>query len=291
MSGDTLSFSRHPRVLEDNRYVYVVRSRRARGISVGINLNPDKICNFDCIYCQVDRTTPPAIRDVDEAVLLAELEAILTRVRDGELLAEPRFTGLPAPLRRIADVSFAGDGEPTAYRRFLEVVEAVVALKRRLGLETLPVSVLTNATLLDRPRVRAALAILDRNRGEVWAKLDAGTAAYYKRICVPGTIRLDRILANLLDAARIRPLIIQSLFLRVDGAPPPAEEIEAYCGRLNDLLAGGGRVCLVQIYTVARRPAADTVTPLEPGEVDAIAAAVRGRTALPVEAFYGSTDW
>src|SRR5438445_111855 len=61
-----LSVGRHPRAYRENHYVYPVLSRRARGVSIGINLNPDKICNWDCVYCQVDRTTPAAIPQVDE---------------------------------------------------------------------------------------------------------------------------------------------------------------------------------------------------------------------------------
>src|SRR5260221_294117 len=75
--GPGMSLRRHPRAYGKNFYVYPVLSRRARGISIGVNLNPDKVCNFDCIYCQVDRTTPGAVRDVDEARLTEELRAIL----------------------------------------------------------------------------------------------------------------------------------------------------------------------------------------------------------------------
>ncbi|HNC96138.1 MAG TPA: radical SAM protein, partial [Myxococcota bacterium] len=53
-----LDFADHRRDLGDNRYIYAVVSRRARGLSIGINLNPDKVCNFDCPYCQVDRRVP-----------------------------------------------------------------------------------------------------------------------------------------------------------------------------------------------------------------------------------------
>ena len=67
----------HRRGLADNRYVYAVVSRRSRGVSVGVNLNPDKVCNFDCVYCQVDRTTPGADRDVDVERLGAELDFVL----------------------------------------------------------------------------------------------------------------------------------------------------------------------------------------------------------------------
>jgi len=291
MGDAPLTVTRHSRSLEGNRYVYAVLSRRSRGISVGINLNPDKICNFDCIYCQVDRTTPPALREVDEGILEDELEAVLARARDGSLFLAPPFLGVPDSLRRISDVAFAGDGEPTTYPRFREVVERVVALKQRLGLAGLKITVLTNATVLDRPAVREALAILDRHDGEIWAKLDAGTEAYYEEICVPGGARFSRILSNLLEAARIRPLVIQSLFLRSQGRPPSGEEISAFCARLNEILAGGGALRLIQIYTVARRPAVATVSPLADEEVDAIAEQVRRGTGLKVEATYGSRAW
>ena len=49
--------TQHERRFEANRFVYPVLSRRSKGLSLGVNLNPDKVCNFDCIYCQVDRTT------------------------------------------------------------------------------------------------------------------------------------------------------------------------------------------------------------------------------------------
>ena len=62
----------HARLFEQNRFVYPVLSRRSGGISIGVNLNPDKICNFDCIYCQVDREVPAVVKDVDEARLFDE---------------------------------------------------------------------------------------------------------------------------------------------------------------------------------------------------------------------------
>ena len=291
MAERELSVSRHPRTLGENRYVYAVLSRRARGISVGINLNPDKICNFDCIYCQVDRTTPPTVRDVDEKALLEELESVLLRAKEGSLYREPRFAGLPGTRHRLADISFAGDGEPTTYPRFREVVAEVAALKRRLGLASLKMSVLTNATVLDRPAVKQALEILDGNEGEIWAKLDAGTEEYYETVCVPGGAGFSRILANILEAARTRPIVVQSLFLRYRGAGPPPGEVEAFCRRLTEIVEKGGRISLVQVYTVARRPAVKGVEPLSDAEVDAIASRVRKSTGLDAKAFYGSSAW
>jgi wyosine [tRNA(Phe)-imidazoG37] synthetase (radical SAM superfamily) len=286
-----LSVSRHSRRLGENRYVYAVLSRRARGISVGINLNPDKICNFDCIYCQVDRATPPETREVDEGQLLEELESVLTRAKEGSLYREPRFAAVPEPLRRLSDISFAGDGEPTTYPRFREVLSSVAALKERLQLRGLKIALLTNATMMDRPAVKEALQVLDLSDGEIWAKLDAGTEEYYEKVCVPGGARFEKILANILEASRLRPVVIQSLFLASEGAGPSAAEIEAYCRRLMEITADGGKIKLVQIYTVARRPAVHTVTPLPDSQVDAIAAEVRRMTGLPAESYYGSSAW
>src|ERR1700730_18777947 len=75
----------HRRTFTENLYVYAVVSRRSKGVSIGLNLNPDKVCNFDCVYCQVDRKTPPTVRDVDVPRLLAELEEMLDLVKSGGL--------------------------------------------------------------------------------------------------------------------------------------------------------------------------------------------------------------
>src|SRR6516162_7902475 len=108
----------HRRTFEDNLYVYAVVSRRSRGVSIGVNLNPDKVCNFDCVYCQVDRTTPGLVRDVDVPRLRVELEAMLDLVQSGALFEMGRFRATPPHLRRLHDIAFSGDGEPTTCPEF-----------------------------------------------------------------------------------------------------------------------------------------------------------------------------
>src|ERR1700738_688622 len=108
----------HRRTFENNVYVYAVISRRSKGVSIGVNLNPDKVCNFDCVYCQVDRKTPPLVRAVDVPRLLEELEEVLALVQPGELFAIERFQGAPLALRRLNDIAFSGDGEPTTCPQF-----------------------------------------------------------------------------------------------------------------------------------------------------------------------------
>jgi wyosine [tRNA(Phe)-imidazoG37] synthetase (radical SAM superfamily) len=279
-------FQAHSRLFEGNRYVYPVVSRRAGGISVGVNLNLDKICNFDCVYCQVNRTELGSREFVDTDRLVTELDSTLELITSGRIFETERFRQTPEPLRRLNDVAFSGDGEPTTYRNFDEVVAACAEIRRRRRLDDLKLVLITNASMFHRPRVRGALEILDANNGEIWAKLDAGTEAYYKLI-IRSVIPLGRILSNLLEAARVRPIVIQSLFMRVNGQPPPLTEQEAYCERLKTILAEGGLIKLVQVHTIARPPAEGWVSAMSNAEVDAMVEFVRQETGLEVAGYYG----
>ena len=279
-------FTSHPRSFRENKFVYPVLSRRSRGISLGVNLNPDKICNFDCIYCQVDRRSEAETKFVETGQLLAELDGMLEFVTSGAIYEDARFTGVPELLRRLNDIAFSGDGEPTTYRNFDELVETAAGIKQRLGLDDVKMVLITNASRFHRPHVQRGLAVLDANQGEIWAKLDAGTEEYFKLVDRT-PIRFRLILDNLLDAAKVRPIVIQSLFMQLADEPPAAEERAAYCDRLNEIVEGGGRIDGVQVYTVARRPAESYVTPLTDEEVDSIVAEVRAKTGLAAEPFYG----
>src|SRR5271165_945434 len=84
-----------PRDFLDNRFTYVVISQRARGLSIGVNLNPDKRCNFACPYCEVNRDAPGRARKVDLAVMGAELENLLRMVYSRRLTEVPWFRNLP----------------------------------------------------------------------------------------------------------------------------------------------------------------------------------------------------
>jgi wyosine [tRNA(Phe)-imidazoG37] synthetase (radical SAM superfamily) len=278
----------HSRQFEQNVYVYPVLARRSRGISVGINLNPDQVCNFDCVYCQVDRRTPSPVTDVDEQQLLQELEETLELVLSGRLYQDPRFASVPDPLRRLNDIAFSGDGEPTTYPGFARIVGEVAALKRRRILDEIKLVLITNATMLDRPHVREALAILDASNGEIWAKLDAGTEAYYRTIN-QGKIPLQRVLANILAAAQARSVVIQSLLLCWNGQGPPELEINAYCRRLVEIVAAGGQIARVQLYTVARTPAFSEAGPLPATELERIGEIIRHQVGVDVEVYHPAT--
>jgi wyosine [tRNA(Phe)-imidazoG37] synthetase (radical SAM superfamily) len=288
----------HARLFEHNRFVYPVLSRRSGGISIGVNLNPDKICNFDCIYCQVDRRSQSETNFVETELLLDELRSTLDLVTSGQIYESPKFREIPPHLRRLNDIAFSGDGEPTTYKNFDEIIRACAAVKREFDPSPAPspqpptpikLVLITNASMFHRPHVQRGLAILDENNGEIWAKLDAGTDEYYhfiERTPIP----FRQILGNITATARVRSLVIQSLFMRVNGEPPSKAELDAFCDRLNEITTAGGQLKLVQIYTVARRPAESFVAPLSDAEVDAIVALVQQRTGLPAIGYYGNAD-
>ena len=275
-----LDFTDHRRDLADNHYIYAVVSRRARGLSIGVNLNPDKVCNFDCPYCQVDRTTPGGSAVIDLPRLRDELARLFALIAAGTLWSVAPFDTTAPALRRVVDIAFAGDGEPTTPAIFPEVAAAVHAMRDAASLHV-PLRLLTNGTMLHRGKVKAALSHFD----EVWCKLDAGTADYFR--VVDGTgFPFSRLLANLLETARVRPIVIQAMFLELDGVGPAPAEIDAWAGRLAHIASGGGKIDRVQVYTVARKPASTRVRALPDVALEGIAARVR-TLGIPVEV-YGS---
>ncbi len=275
----------------DFDYCYPVISRRSRGVSLGVNLNPDKVCNFDCVYCEVDRKAPPKRKDLDLDSLERELGVLLDLTNSGELYQAPPFNSAQPEQRRLNDIAFSGDGEPTTAREFAEVVARVARLKAQRGLDQVKLVLITDSSRLQAPEVVKGLEILMANQGEVWAKLDAGTESFYREIC-RSQVPFERILDNLLATARRWPIVIQTLFLEWKGQGPDAAELEAYCGRLERILAQGGQLQAIQLYTVARPTPEPEARPLRRLQLDAIAASLRGRLpGLPVEVYYGPEEW
>ena len=276
----------HPRRFEDFKFVYPVLSRRSRGISIGINTNPDKVCNFDCIYCQVDRTVPATVAKFDLAIAESELRTMIDIVQSGEIAQHPPFDSVPKDELRLNDIALSGDAEPTTLPKFSQTIEMIA----RVRPSDAKIVLITDAGGLDRADVKRGLEIMDANGGEVWAKLDAGTEEYFKLINRT-KIPFARILKNICNCAKTRPIVIQSLFMEVRGAGPSSEEIAAYCQRLREI----GNIKLVQVYTIARKPmtivdgtpAWQFVTALSDREVDSITDRVRQETGLPAESFYG----
>ena len=272
-----------PRDFFDNRFVYAVVSPRARGLSVGVNMNPDKFCNFDCAYCEVNRTEPSREPKLDVSVMVAELERTLTLTQSGRLRERPCYQNLPDELLKLRHVTLSGDGEPTRSPTFVEAVEAVIHLRARGRFPFFKLVLITNASGLDRPEVEHGLRCFTP-ADEVWAKLEAGTQDYMNRVNKPDCT-LEKILANILRLARQRPVIIQSLFPSIAGEGPPPSEIEAYAQRLKELKDAGAQIPLVQIYSATRPTPHSDCGHLPLRTLSHIAQRVREVTGLKAEVF------
>ena len=221
-----------PRHFLGNRFVYVVISPRARGLSVGLNMNPDKFCNFDCVYCEVNRDVPPPERELDVCVMTTELEKTLLLIHSGGIRQLAGYSELSPELLRLRHVAFSGDGEPTLCVNFVEAVQAVVHVRAR-GFPFFKMALITNGTGLDLPSVQDGLRYFTRE-DEIWIKLDAGTQAYMDRVN-RSEVSLDKVMENARLIGRKRPIIIQSLFPLIEGQEPPPEEIDQYIHRLREL--------------------------------------------------------
>jgi wyosine [tRNA(Phe)-imidazoG37] synthetase (radical SAM superfamily) len=241
----------YPRDFFDNRFVYTVVSPRAHGLSVGVNMNPDKKCNFDCLYCEVDRSTPPTETRLNVPVMAAELRKTLSDVLLGKLRERPWYQHLPDELLQLRHVALSGDGEPTLAPNFAEALEAVVHVRALGDFPFFKIILLTNAAGLDLTQVQAGLTHLTKS-DEIWAKLDGGTDQYLNTLARPNGVSLNKVLSNILLTAKRRPIVIQSLFPAIHGNEPPLVEIEEYAHRLKELKDAGAQIKLVQIYSATR---------------------------------------
>ena len=244
-------------------------------------MNPDKNCNFNCVYCEVHRNGEERIElDVDQ--MAEELTATLALVRAERLRERPWYRNLPDELLQLRHVALSGDGEPTLSPRFAEALQAVVHV-RALGGYPFKLVLITNGTGLDLPHVLNGLRHFTRT-DEISIKMDGGTHAYLNRIN-RSEIPLEKLLSNILLVGRQRPVVIQSLFPSLNGEEPPLEEIEQYAQRLLEVKNGGANISLVQIYSAARPSAGSNCSHLPLRVLSRIAHTVRQSTGLRAEVF------
>ncbi len=243
-----LSITDHRRDIAGLRYVYPVLSRRAGGISIGINLNPNNACNWRCIYCQVPGLVRGGAPPIDPELLTQELLKLLDSIHTGRFF---ELHPLPQEQRRIMDVAFSGNGEPTSAREFGECVSHVGEVLSSAGLEELPLRLITNGSLIHLPRVQAALHRLAELGGEVWFKLDSASDEGLERFNhAAGGIR--RHLEALSNCCVLCPTWVQTCLFALDGHPPREEEFRAYLDALGSLLGEGVPLRGVLLYGLAR---------------------------------------
>lgn len=273
-----LRFTQHDRDSAGRTYVYPVLSRRAGGISLGINLNPNNACNWACAYCQVEnlqRGGPPPL-DVD--LIEAELRSLLA-----EILAGDVFTAeAPPDQRGLVDIAFSGNGEPTSAPEFPEVVARVYrVLDDMIPRHDLPVRLITNGSLMHRASAQQGVALLGQRGGEVWFKVDRLLPESSRIVngvkLVPA--RVARLLAL---TAELASVWVQTCWMGMDGVPPNEDDQQAYVDFLKPLASALQGVHLYGLARQSAQPEAARLSRLPEAELQHFAVRIQKETGLIV---------
>lgn len=243
-----LTTTNHDRDYAGFTYVYPVVSRRAAGVSVGINLNPNNACNWACVYCQVPNLVRGTAPEIDLALLESELRAMLSDILCGDFMQSRVQEGA----RRLNDIALSGNGEPTSARVFPHVIALIAQVMADYGLPgKIKLVLITNGSLADRPYVRDGLKQMAKLNGEVWFKLDSATAAGMRAINQT-RIPPEKHYARLAIAAELCPTWLQTCVFAMDGAAPSEEEQQAYLALVRRIKSDGIPVKGVLLYGLAR---------------------------------------
>lgn len=273
-----LSTEDHSRDSAGLRYVYPVISRRAGGVSIGINLNPNNACNWACLYCQVENLTRGGPPPIDLELLERELAAFLDDALHGSFMQQQ----VPPEARRLMDVAFSGNGEPTSAEAFAEAVEVVGNVLERFGQKgKLVVRLITNGSLMHRPEVQAGIRHLAELGGEVWFKIDRATADEVAEINgVPW--QSAKMARNLELCSTLAPTWVQTCWFALDGVEPSGASRRAYCELLSPIAA---KLAGVHLYGLARpsmQPAATRLKALPEQALHKFAGQIEKETGIRV---------
>ena len=262
-------------------YVYPVVSRRAGGVSVGVNLNPNNACNWACVYCQVPDLTRGTAPDIDLAQLEAELRALLTDILHGDFMQ----TRVPEGVRRLNDIALSGNGEPTSAKAFPQIIELIGRVMAGFDLVgKIKLVLITNGSLADRPRVQDGLRKMAALNGEVWFKFDSAIASGMRSINQT-RIAPDKQFERLAAAAQLCPTWLQTCMFALDGVPPSDAEQAAYLAAMVRVRQQRIPVQGVLLYGLARpsmQPQAKRLSALPVPWLEAFAEKIRA-AGLPVK--------
>ena len=264
----------HDRDSAGMTYVYPVVSRRAGGVSVGINLNPNNACNWACVYCQVPDLTRGTAPDIDLAQLEAELRALLTDILHGDFMQ----TRVPEGVRRLNDIALSGNGEPTSAKAFPQIIELIGRVMAGFDLVgKIKLVLITNGSLADRPRVQDGLRKMAALNGEVWFKFDSAIASGMRSINQT-RIAPDKQFERLAAAAQLCPTWLQTCMFALDGVPPSDAEQAAYLAAMVRVRQQRIPVQGVLLYGLARpsmQPQAKRLSALPVAWLEAFAEKIR----------------
>ena len=268
--SEKLTTTDHNREIAGLQYIYPVISRRAGGLSIGINLNTNKACNWRCLYCQVPGLSKGAAPAIDFPRLERELRWFLQYVLVGSFYAD---FDMPEQQRCIKDIAISGNGEPTSARGFAHVITLLTEVLAELQLTHAFNKVLiTNGSLVHRTEVQQGLRQWHAIGGEVWFKLDSATTQG-RRLLNNSRLSNAKVLSNLRLAASLCTTKIQTCVLQYLGDNWPAGERAAYLDLLRQL-TDIPNLRSIMLYSIARpsyQPEAPLLQAMPVAEMQAFA--------------------
>ncbi|MDQ6991995.1 MAG: radical SAM protein [Mariprofundus sp.] len=236
----------HDRDAAGLTYVYPVVSRRAGGVSVGINLNPNSACDWHCVYCQVPGLIRGRAPQIDLELLVAELKMLLDDILYGDFMQQR----VDANCRQLCDIAISGNGEPTSCREFDAVVQAVVEMMVLYQLK-IPLRLISNGSYAAKTVVQQGLKRMALSNGEVWVKVDSATAVGIQRINGV-SLSPEKLFEQVKLMAQFCPSWIQTCMFNWDHEAPAEEEMDAYLGFLKRLKQDGVALRGILLYGIAR---------------------------------------
>ena len=269
-----LTTTDHSRDAAGLKYVYPVISRRAGGLSIGINFNTNNACNWRCVYCQVPGLKRGAAPDPDFGLLAYELGDFLDEVLHGNFYDD---FDVDEEQRVIKDIAISGNGEPTSLNEFDRAVKLIGEVVANAGIPEQPKTVLiSNGSLMHRRHVQQGLRALNDLGGEVWFKLDSATREGRAKIN-NSVMPENRLLDNIKVSAKLCPTWLQTCLFRFNGEAVSERELACYRELLIKIKSEAD-INGVLLYTTARpsrQPEADKITKLSEPELNAIADDIR----------------
>lgn len=272
----SLGTSEHPRLSEYQRLVYPVVSRRSGGLSLGINLNPDKKCSFNCIYCQVDREKKITGLKVDTERIITELNHWLG------VLEQNDWTYKGFLLR---DISIAGDGEPTTVKVLPQLLSETIKAKKEFKLNDCKIILFTNASKLNRQDLLSVLDLFFGNKGEIWCKFDFWDAESFKAINRSG-MSVEKLIHNIKIVGQRFPLTLQSCFFSWQDEVFSDEKYRGYIELVQRMIHEGVKIERIQAYTLARRPSDSRAGAWSDAEMNQLTLFLGRFISVPIEAYY-----
>jgi len=271
-----LNVADHNRDVSGLTYIYPVVSRRAGGVSIGINLNINNACNWRCLYCQVPNLTRGSPPPINLNLLENELRNFLDYILHGDFMERYVAEGD----RKLQDIAFSGNGEPTSAKDFPEVLKIVEKLLNEFGLldsslgHQIKVRLITNGSLMDKAYVLESMHYLAKMNGEVWFKVDAGTSEGIAKIN-DVNITIPSIINRLKLCAQACPTFIQTCMVAIDGHLPTEDEIASYISLVEKVKNDIHGVHLYGLARPSMQAEAERLTRISPEWLNDVAVKIR----------------